>query len=491
MALEVNIVWFRKDLRISDNPALFEAAKSGNILPIYILDNQEALKGKIGGASRYWLHNSLKSLNEALDNKLNIYIGNPEEILQNLFNRNEFKLKSIFYNKIYEPFYIKNDKEIESELQTLGVAVKSFNSSLLWDPNEIKKSDGSIYKVFTPFYRNGCSNAKKPREPLPAPSKMNVISDIQNTTQISDLGLLPTIKWYKEIQEIWDIGEKAAQHKLYYFLKNYAGDYKEKRNYPSINGTSKLSPYLHFGEISPNQIYYAALSAVEKHPEKNSDIDSFLSEIGWREFSYYLLYHFPELPYKNFQNNFDKFPWEYDDKLFRAWSKGMTGYPIVDAGMRELYRTGYMHNRVRMIVASFLVKNLMIDWRYGAKWFHEHLLDADLASNSASWQWVAGSGADAAPYFRIFNPVLQGEKFDIDGEYTRKYVPELQHLPIKYLFKPWEVPEEILKSSKITLGINYPKPIIDINLSRKKALDAYSTIKNRESDYNLLSQDNR
>ncbi len=485
MTMEVNIVWFRKDLRISDNPALFEASKYGNILPIYILNSEEALEAKIGGASRYWLHNSLESLNNALDKKLNIYIGNPQNILMQLIESKDFRIKSIFYNKIYEPFDIKNDNKLEAELKSMGVAVKSFNASLLWDPEDVKKSDGTIYKVFTPFYRNGCSNAKKPRTPILAPNKMDIIYDIQNKTQISDLKLLPTIKWYKSIEEIWDIGEHAAQNKLYYFLDNNIGDYKEKRNYPGINGTSKLSPYLHFGEISPNQIYWASLSELEKDPTKTLGVDCFLSEIGWREFSYYLLYYFPELPNKNFQKTFDNFPWEYDDSLFQAWSKGMTGYPIVDAGMRELYKTGYMHNRVRMIVASFLVKNLMIDWRYGAKWFFEHLLDADLASNSASWQWVAGSGADAAPYFRIFNPVLQGEKFDPEGEYTKKYVPELQHIPMKYLFKPWEASKEILEKAGVTLGVTYPKPIIDINISRKKALEAYSIIKNRGPDNNF------
>jgi deoxyribodipyrimidine photo-lyase len=477
MPLEVNIIWFRNDLRISDNPALHESVNSGNILPIYIFDSEVSEEAKIGGASKFWLHNSLESLNKALDNKLNIYIGNPKNILTNLIKSQKFNIKSIFYNKIYEPFHIQNDNEIENELNALGVEIKSFNGSLLWDPEDIKKSDGTIYKVFTPYYRNGCSNALKPRKPLPKPNKMNIINDTQNQTQISDLKLLPNIEWYKEIEEIWEIGEETAQNKLNDFLQNNITNYKDKRNFPNINGTSRLSPYLHFGEISPNQIYYAALSELEKYPEKSLGIDCFLSEIGWREFSYYLLYHFPELHNKNFQKSFDNFPWAYNEKLFQVWSKGMTGYPIVDAGMRELYRTGYMHNRVRMIVASFLVKNLMIDWRYGAEWFFEHLLDADLASNSASWQWVAGSGADAAPYFRIFNPVLQGEKFDNNGEYTKKYVPELQLLPTKYLFKPWEAPKEILEKAGIILGTIYPKPIIDINISRKKALEAYSTIK--------------
>ncbi len=479
MSYDVNIVWFRNDLRISDNPALFEASKIGNILPVYILDNDAPIEAITGAASRYWLHNSLNSLNKSLDNKLNIYTGSPKNILTSLIKNENFRVKYIFYNKLYEPFYIKNDTHIEYELKALGVKVKSFNASLLWAPEDIKKSDGTLYKVFTPFYRKGCAKAKKPREPLPRPNKMSLISDVQNKTQISDLKLLPDIKWYKEIEEIWEIGEEVAQNKLYHFLDNRVQDYKEKRNYPSLSATSQLSPHLHFGEISPNQIYYAVCLKSEKYSDNISDIDCFLSEIGWREFSYYMLYHFQELPIENFQTNFVNFPWEYNDKLFKAWSKGMTGYPIVDAGMRELYRTGYMHNRLRMIVASFLVKNLMIDWKYGAKWFLEHLLDADLASNSASWQWIAGCGADSAPYFRIFNPILQGQRFDPGGEYTKKYVPELKNLPNKYLYNPWEAPEHILQSSGVTLNINYPEPIVDINLSRKKALDAYyKNIKN-------------
>ena len=476
MSNEINIVWFRNDLRVIDNPALFEAAKSGNILPIYILDDSIAEEFKIGSASRYWLHNSLESLNKSLVSKLNVYCGNSKDILLSIINRNEFSVKSIFYNKIFEPWHIKNDAKIEEALKAIGIKVKSFNASLLWDPEEVKKFDGNIYKVFTPFYRNGCANAKSPRQPLPIPPKISIISDVQPQTKISDLKLLPRIKWYKEIEETWEIGEQAAQNKLQYFLDNNIASYKENRNYPSKINISRLSPHLHFGEISPNQIYYAAQLELAKYPANSPDIDCFLSEIAWREFSYYLLYHFPELPVKNFQSKFDNFPWNSNSEALDAWKRGMTGYPIVDAGMRQLWQTGFMHNRVRMIVASFLIKNLLIHWREGAKWFWDCLVDADLASNSASWQWVAGSGADAAPYFRIFNPVLQGEKFDPDGIYIRQFVPELSKLPNQYLFKPWESPSEVLKAAGVALGKTYPLPIVDMKISRDRALSAYKTL---------------
>ena len=267
------------------------------------------------------------------------------------------------------------------------------------------------------------------------------------------------------------MGEDAAQNRFDIFIKSGLKGYKEGRNYPGLENVSRLSPHIHFGEISVNQIWHK----IQQLDSKNiaDDAAHFLSEIGWREFSYYLLYYFPDLRTKNFQTKFDKFPWQKNAAFLKAWQHGKTGYPIVDAGMRELYQTGYMHNRLRMIVGSFLVKNLLIDWREGERWFWEHLLDADLANNSASWQWVAGSGADAAPYFRIFNPITQGEKFDKNGDYTRRFVPELAQLPDKYLFKPWEAPKNVLEDAGVDLGVNYPKPIVNLALSREKALDAF------------------
>ena len=281
-------------------------------------------------------------------------------------------------------------------------------------------------------------------------------------------------KWYSKFENLWTPGEDSAYLKFNKFLENGLNGYRNGRNFPEKENVSQLSPHLHFGEISPNQIWYELDEKFNNYPEK--DINHFKSELGWREFSYYLNFHFPDLNNKNLQTKFDAFPWENDSKLLNAWKKGVTGYPIVDAGMRELWQTGYMHNRVRMIVGSFLVKNLLIDWKKGERWFWDCLIDADLASNSASWQWVAGTGADAAPYFRIFNPILQGSKFDPNGNYTRKFIPELNKVPVKYLFNPWDAPKDLLLEAGVILGVNYPKPIVDIKDSRNKALESFSML---------------
>ncbi|MBA24951.1 MAG: deoxyribodipyrimidine photolyase, partial [Candidatus Marinimicrobia bacterium] len=294
----------------------------------------------------------------------------------------------------------------------------------------------------------------------------------KNSESLNSLNLLPKFKWYKKLETHWDIGEKGAKKSFKNFINNGLSNYKKGRNFPSEKNVSRLSPHIHFGEISINRIW----SEIEKQKPTNNT-DHFKSELGWREFSYNLLYFNKDLSRKNYQEKFDFFPWEYDEKKFYAWKKGLTGYPIVDAGMRELWQTGYIHNRVRMIVGSFLVKNLLIDWRYGERWFWNCLVDADLANNSASWQWVAGSGADAAPYFRIFNPVIQGFKFDENGKYTKKFIPELKNIPNKFLFNPWECPKEILEKVGIKLGDNYPKPIVDLKNSRNDALLAYQKIK--------------
>jgi deoxyribodipyrimidine photo-lyase len=474
MSDKIIIFWFRQDLRISDNPGLLEAAKNGIVMPIYILDDESCDNHKMGGASRWWLHHSLGKLNQSLENKLNVYSGDSKKVLLEIIKNNGGRIGSVFWNRCYEPWRIKNDTEIKVLLKNLNIECKSFNGSLLWEPWEILKSDRTFYKVFTAFYQKGCLQTPSPRHPLPKPKKLTLMLESSQKSNIDSLQLLPRKKWYNQIEKKWAVGENAAQKRLKQFLSSDLLGYKENRDYPSKPNVSKLSPYLHFGEISPHQVWHSLLqqSAI-KSCEK--DAEHFLREIGWREFSYYLLYHFPALPRQNFHAKFDHFPWLFNAKFLKAWQKGQTGYPIIDAGMRELWQTGYMHNRVRMIVASFLTKNLLLHWHHGEDWFWDCLLDADLANNSASWQWVAGSGVDAAPYFRIFNPVTQGEKFDSEGKYTRLYVPELNRLENKFLHKPWEAPEQVLKAAGIILGKTYPKPIIDLKQTRERALQAYQT----------------
>ena len=473
------IHWFRQDLRLSDNPALDSAAQYETLIPIYILDEVNSGEFKMGAASKWWLHQSLTKLNESLDGKLLVYQGNPHEILNKLIEEQE--VSYVTWSRCYEPWRIDRDKEIKRNFEDKNVTVESFSASLLWEPWTISKDDGTPYRVFTPFYKKGCLNSEEPRLPAGKVDLSNLYSEDLSSGSIKDLNLLPTIKWYKSFEEEWNPGEIGAEQNLNSFLDSGLLNYKEGRNFPSQEFVSRLSPHLHFGEISPNEVWYRAktkegISGIEK------SLAHFHSELGWREFSYYLLYHFPDLPNKNFQEKFDIFPWQENEEFLALWQKGNTGYPIVDAGMRELWQTGYMHNRLRMIVGSFLVKNLLIDWRFGERWFWDCLVDADLASNSASWQWVAGSGADAAPYFRIFNPITQGLKFDPEGEYTKKYVPELRDLPNKYLFSPWEAPENILADAGIELGKNYPKPMVDLKLSRETALEAFATTKKENNE---------
>jgi len=463
------IVWFRQDLRLNDNPALYNASKFGNVLPIYIHDEKASGDFKPGAASKLWLHESLISLNNDLNNKLNCFTGDSKSILLKLIQKHN--IKSLYFNRCYEPWRIKQEIDIEKSTKNLGIEIFSFNGSLLWEPWENLKKDGTPYKVFTPFYQRGCLLAMPPRKPNKKPTNLNLVHDSDSIT-IESLKLLPNKSWHEPISNLWQAGEKAAQKKLKQFLKNGIKDYKEGRNFPAKQCVSQLSPYLHIGSISPNEVWHAAKSI-----SIDSNVKTFLSELGWREFSYSLLYHFPSLPKKNWQQKFNNFNWKKNNKHLKAWQQGLTGYPLVDAGMRELWQTGYMHNRVRMVVASFLVKNLLIHWHEGERWFWDCLIDADLASNSASWQWVAGCGADAAPFFRIFNPVTQGQKFDKSGEYTKKYVPELALLPDKYLFNPWEAPDDVLAKAKIILGKTYPRPIVDLKISRERALLAYNAIK--------------
>ena len=465
------IHWFNQDLRLLDNPALSEASHGKEVLSVYILDDVMELNDSMGQASMVWLHHSLVSLNNSLEDKLSFFRGDPLDILSYLCAK--YQINEIFWNQIYEPRIMERDAYIKEQMKLKRVSSHTYNASLLWHPDNIKKEDGTPYKMFTPFYRKGCLlNATDPRKPLPVQENIRFLDKDENSLRIDDLELLPNVRWDKKISQYWNIGEEGAHSQLSKFLEIGIKDYKEGRNYPAKPYVSKLSPHIHFGEISPNQVWYML-----KQEESNKNIDHFMTELGWREFSYNQLYFNPDLRTKNLQTKFDIFPWKSDKDSLFAWQKGLTGVPIVDAGMRQLWQTGYIHNRVRMIAASFLVKNLLLHWHYGEQWFWDCLVDADLASNSASWQWVAGSGADAAPYFRIFNPVTQGQKFDSEGKYIRQYVPELERVPNKYLFNPWEAPENILQDSDVVLGKNYPNPIVDIKESRKEALNAFESIK--------------
>ena len=473
MTVPTSIMWFRQDLRVKDNPALNAACDMGKIVPVFIYDDTAPNGRDLGGASKWWLHHALASLDKCLQSHLQIFKGDPREILPALMK--QYDAKAIFWNRCYEPWQINRDKEIKRHIVEAGYEAYSTNGSLLWEPMKVLKKDGTPYRVFTPYYRKGCLNLAPPRYPKAPPARITYSDVNKEDDGLDALNLLPNIPWDSTITSMWKPGEEGAADNLSHFIQHAARSYKDGRDIPSLNGTSRLSPYLHFGEISPNQVWYAVKDQFGDTEDKS--IDTYLSELGWREFSYYLLYHFPTLPNKNFNEKFDKFPWRDDTKALKAWQTGQTGIPIVDAGMRELWQTGYMHNRVRMIVGSFLVKNLLLSWHEGERWFWDTLLDADLASNSASWQWVAGSGADAAPYFRIFNPILQGEKFDKKGVYVRKYCPELKDLPDKYIHKPWEAPSIIAKDANVALGKNYPKPIVDLKASRQRALDAFQQIK--------------
>jgi deoxyribodipyrimidine photo-lyase len=462
------ICWFRQDLRLGDNPALSAAVHSGHpLLPVYILDDVNAGDWAMGAASRWWLHQSLTALDAALHGALCCFNGRADQLLPELVRR--VGAVGLYANQCVEPWRVACDARIEAALSVDGVEVHFLQSATLFDPASVAKSDGTPYRVFTPFYRRGCLQGQPPpREPLPAPRTFKTYA-CQGATTIDELDLLPGVPWYRSMQPEWQVGEAGALRRLDAFLDSGLVGYQENRNRPDRRSTSRLSPHLHFGELSPNQAWYAVQPLLSE-PRLERDVDNFRSELGWREFSHYLLWHWPSLPTDNWQAKFDRFPWQSNTDLLERWQHGLTGYPIVDAGMRELWQTGYMHNRVRMIVGSFLVKNLLLHWSHGEEWFWDTLVDADLANNSASWQWIAGCGADAAPYFRIFNPVIQGQKFDPEGDYVRRFLPELEVLPKKYMHRPWDAPGTMHEA------LDYPSPVVELQASREQALAAFSSL---------------
>ncbi len=472
------LLWFRQDLRLADNPALNAAVALGRpVIPLYILGNDEPA---LGGASRWWLHRSLAALEKSLathGQRLILRRGPAAAVLTSLIG--ETRADTIHWNRCYEPHAVARDTALKATLAARGVAVHSHNAALLFEPWAIRTKEGHPFRVFTPFWR-ACLASQEPPRPEPAPARIPKPDQWPHSDALDDWDLLPTNPdWAGGLRTSWTPGEAGAASRVSVFLDEALNGYARDRDRPDLAATSRLSPHLHFGEISPRALWHAVRMRAEAKSAVARDAEKFLSELAWREFSHHLLFHIPELPERNLRADFDRFPWRDDPNGFRAWTRGETGYPIVDAGMRELWTTGWMHNRVRMIAASFLVKDLLIDWREGAAWFWDTLVDADRANNSASWQWVAGCGADAAPYFRIFNPVLQGEKFDPEGAYVRRWRPELAKLTARWIHRPFEAPAAVLDGAGVRLGANYPAPIVEHGSARARALAAFDTIKAR------------
>jgi deoxyribodipyrimidine photo-lyase len=474
------ILWFRRDLRLAANPALDQAHATGRpIVPVYIHDEGSTLR-RPGAASLWWLDKSLRALAGSLAQRgatLILRRGDAEAELRRLIEQTG--ADRVFMNRLFEPDAWARDADIAHALKAEGVDSKGFNATLLARPGGVLNGTGGPYKVFTPFLRALLAKA----EPAPhttGPRDLSGAPDL-HSDRIDDWGLHPTRPdWSGGFD--WTPGEAGALDALSTFVSESLSDYGAGRDIPWRPATSRLSPHLHRGEISPWRAIGAARKGAQDGKIKPAEADKFIAEIGWREFSAHLLHHFPALPDKAFRPEYDGFPWRDDDAGFVAWSRGMTGYPIVDAGMRQLWTTGWMHNRVRMIVASFLIKDLLIDWRRGEAWFWNTLVDADLASNSQNWQWVAGSGADASPYFRIFNPVTQGQKFDADGRYVRRWCPELARVPAKWVHAPWTAPPEILRDARVRLGHDYPRPMVDHAVARDRALAALKIVSGRGQD---------
>ena len=478
MAASVSLAWFRHDLRIVDNPALEAATQRGGpVIPVYIWTPEEEGAWSPGAASRWWLHQSLTSFAADLqkhDSRLVIRRGDSLSNLQSLIQ--ETGAQAVFWNRRYEPLTVKRDTGIKSSLRAGGLHVESFNTGLLFEPRVIHNTAGKPFQVFTPFWKT-CLSLAEPTVPLSVPSHLPAPDQWPDSVPLVNLQLEPTIDWVGGIRSTWCPGEDGAQRELQRFLTAAVTGYSEHRDRPDEVQTSRLSPYLHFGEISPRQVWHAVRKHAGKHPAVQRGAEAYLRQLGWREFAHHLLFHFPHTVDQSLRAEFADFPWRDNSTDLKAWQRGQTGYPLVDAGMRELWAIGWMHNRVRMVAASFLVKHLLLPWQAGDRWFWDTLVDADLANNTLGWQWVAGCGADAAPYFRIFNPVAQGEKFDPNGNYVRRWVPELSRLPAEWIHKPWEAPANVLAESGVKLGMTYPEPIVDHHTARIRALAALAKLK--------------
>ncbi|WP_224784616.1 cryptochrome/photolyase family protein [Marinihelvus fidelis] len=471
-----SIVWFRRDLRVNDNPALSRAiAGGGPVLPVYVLADDEDGDWRPGGASRWWLHHALASLADALDElglPLVLEQGSSIDTLRRLAD--ETNAGQVLWNRRYEPAAIERDARVEAALRDDGLETWTGNAALLWEPDQVSNQSGKPFRVFTPFWKHLRSLPAETPVLLPD-SRPRAPDTVPDGLAPEELDLLPKRDWADGFSNRWTPTLNGASDALQAFLDGPVNRYGEQRDIPAEAGTSRLSPYLAHGQLGPRQVWAAvhASGAVDRGVGYK-----YLSEIAWREFGYHLLVHFPDTPTQALNEKYRAFPWSADEETLQAWQTGLTGYPIVDAGMRELWATGWMHNRVRMVVASLLVKHLLQPWQDGARWFWDTLVDADLASNTLGWQWSAGCGADAAPYFRIFNPMLQGEKFDAEGDYVRRWVPELADLPAKHIHTPWEAPAAVLREAGVRLGETYPEPVIDHKAGRERALAALAQLRN-------------
>jgi len=465
------VLWFRLDLRLRDHPALAAAAATGAaVIPAFVLSPEEEALYVPGAASRWWLHQSLVKLDEALRARglrLIVRRGPAAQTLSELAE--ETGARRIYCNRVYAPAALALEADLEKQLRARGRELLCSSGGVLFEPNSLRTAAGQPFRVFTPFWRALWKQREAIRQPVRAPARIAAPRTWPRSLDIRDLDLEPKVDWAGGIREAWTPGEDAAHARLRSFVRRAIGSYGTERDRPDHDGTSRLSPHLHFGEVSPQQVWAAAMDAPAA--------DSYLRQIAWREFAIHLLCAYPQTPEQPFHPQFRHFPWRRNRRWLQAWQKGRTGYPYIDAAMRQLWATGWMHNRARMAVASFLVKDLLIPWQDGAAWFLDTLVDADLANNTLGWQWVAGCGADAAPYFRVFHPVLQGEKFDPAGDYVRRWVPELRKLSAKHIHQPWNAPAEALTAAGVRLGKTYPRPLVDHAEAREAALAAFRHMK--------------
>ncbi|HEX4005552.1 MAG TPA: deoxyribodipyrimidine photo-lyase [Acidobacteriaceae bacterium] len=472
-SMESVLVWLRRDLRLADHPALTAAVATGlAVIPVYVWDPEVE---SAGAAARWWLHASLLRLDEALrarGSRLTVRRGPAAETLASLAA--ECGAQKVLCSRVYEPACLAGDRRVAARLRAEGVAWESLNGSLLFEPGSIRTTAGGSFQVFTPFWRACWNERGALRRPVAAPARVRAPERWPESLAVADLELEPQIDWAAGMRAAWTPGETAAQARLRKFAKSAVAEYGVERDRPDHDGTSRLSPHLHFGEISPVQTWHGVAEA--------AGAETYLRQLVWREFAHHLLDEHPRTLSEPFNEHFRHFPWRHNQRRLTAWQQGRTGYPYIDAAMRQLWATGWMHNRARMAVASFLVKHLLAPWQDGAAWFLDTLVDADLANNTMGWQWVAGCGVDAAPYFRIFNPVLQGEKFDPDGSYVRAWVPELREMPAEFIHQPWNAPPLALAAAGVRLGENYPLPMVDHAAARAGALAAYAEMRNAERD---------